>query len=262
MIHVNKYSHALQAKLTHKRVGNFSINKFVIAKGTIIKTYHPSGFFYDDRLGGDFPVVSLNEDGNILMSDAPMEQESYRFPITFARGEVLIIGLGIGLFSQLLKERNKTVDHITVVELNEEVKSLVWNTAKRENIELIIGDGKEYLKSAGRWYDYIFVDVWGSVNGTLLDVRNWQELAESCLKEGGMANFWLEALYNRVRQRLDQGPTAATSAPGVHDPCLICGKKLRFDYAGLCADCADVLGLSEYFVKKGGHNGTRSPCSE
>lgn len=30
-------------------------------------------------------------------------------------------------------------------------------------------------------------------------------------------------------------------------PCLRCGKTLRWDYDGLCMDCADELGISEMF---------------
>lgn len=31
------------------------------------------------------------------------------------------------------------------------------------------------------------------------------------------------------------------------DPCAICKKPLRFDYAGICMDCADEAGVSEVF---------------
>ncbi len=250
MIYPKRYNHVLYDKLEAKTVGNFSINKLTEPKGFLIRTYHPAGYFYHDRLSKELPVVTLVENNHTLMSDSPMEQESYRYPISFARGNVLIIGLGVGLFLELLKERNKTVDHITVVELNREVKYLVWDKVKTSKSEIVIGEGKEYLKAAGKWYDYIFIDVWGSINATLLDIRNWQELAQGCLKEKGTVNYWLEALYDRVKRRLSQGAAEATSAPGMHDPCLVCGKKMRNDYAGLCGDCADTFDLSELFTRQ------------
>ena len=33
-------------------------------------------------------------------------------------------------------------------------------------------------------------------------------------------------------------------------PCLKCGKTLRYDFNGFCMDCADELGISEFFYKK------------
>ena len=250
MIVPKHYSHQLYRKLEEKSVGGFSISKSTIHKGSFIRTYHPAGFFYHDWLSSDLPVVKLVGDGGTLMSDTPLEQEAYKLPVSLARGDILVIGLGIGLFLQLLRERNTLVKHITIVELREEVKSLVWRKVKSSNTELIIADGKEYLKDAGRQFDYIFIDVWGSICGTLADVKSWRELAQSRLRGDNVVDFWLRALYNRVEYRLNQGPSLATSAPGPHDPCLICGKKIRFDYAGLCADCADPLGLSEYFMRK------------
>ncbi len=250
MIVPKHYSHELYRKLEEKGVGNFSIRKFTMPKGELIRTYHPAGFFYHDELSSNLPVVKLTEGGGTLMSDTPMEQEAYKLPISFARGNILIVGLGIGLFLQLLRERNTLVKHITVVELHEEVKSLVWRKMKSSNTELIIADGREYLKGVGRQFDYIFIDVWGSIFGTLNVVKSCCDLAQGCLKGDNVVDFWLRALYNRVEYRLKQGPTLATSPAGPHDPCLICGKKLRHDYAGLCADCADPLELSGYFVNK------------
>ncbi len=250
MIDPNRYSHAIYHKLPHRRIGNFSIEKSVLPKGKSTRTYHPSGFFYNDELSDDYPVVMLQEGDDILMSDTPMEQEAYSLPVAFAYGDVLMVGLGLGLLPQLLKEHNMQVDHITIVELREEVKGLVWDRVKVPKADMVIADGKEFLKNAGKRFDYVFIDVWGTINGTLEDVRNWRELAQGCLRKGGIVDFWLRELYNRIEYRLDQGPSLATSPPGLNDPCLICGKKWRNDYAGLCADCADPLGLSEFFVKR------------
>ncbi len=35
----------------------------------------------------------------------------------------------------------------------------------------------------------------------------------------------------------------------VNNPCKRCSKTIRYDYGGICLDCADELGISELFEK-------------
>lgn len=253
MIYTNRYTHELYSRLKPGKSGRFSIQKRILPKGMLIRTYHPAGFIYHDNLSSSYPVTVLVEGEDVThawMSDTPFEQESYMLAVTAAHGNVLIIGLGIGLFLQMLKERNHNIDTITIVEKNEDIAKLVWRYVRTNRIKLIIQEGSEYLFCTADKYDYIYIDVWGSIYGTLAEVKQWKAIASSHLNPGGDLDYWLSALYNRVESRLNMGPVNATSMPGPHEPCLICGKKLRMDYAGLCADCADPLGLSEGFVRK------------
>lgn len=250
MIHIKDYTMALYNKLNEAEEGNFKITKTIIKKGTGLTTYSPLGFFYFDKFGGDFHSVRLEEDGGVWMSDTPMEQESLRITSVLARGDMLIIGLGLGLLPILIKTHNRLVNTITIIEKNPEVVKLVYDKIKFRKTSVEVCDGEDYLTHTSRKFDFIYVDMWGSIIASLKQIDYWTNLAKRCLRENGEVRCWLQELYDRIKDKLPKEPTAPTKPAGIHDPCLICGKKLRNDYAGLCMDCADELGVSEMFVGK------------
>ena len=182
------------------------------------------------------------------MSDSPMEQESPVMPTMLARGDVLVVGLGLGLFPLLLRARNRAVKSVTIIEQNQEVVDLVYNKIKSTKTSVKVADGEAFLADTDDRYDFIFIDVWPDPIALLREVDRWNSLAKRCLKPNGEARCWLQELYDRVKAKLPKEPINPTSAPGIHEPCLFCGKKMRGDYAGLCADCADGLEVSELFI--------------
>ena len=251
MIHANRYTTALSRKFVEKSIGDFSIKKDVLPKGTFIRTYYPGGMFYHDTLNQDFPIVRLIEEkGGIWMSDTPMEQEALRIPSIIARGDILIVGLGLGLLPTLIKMRNKMVDSITIIEKNREVANLVYNKIKSRKTSLLLNDGESYLSVPGRKFDFISIDVWGSITAPIKEIDHWTNLARNRLKKGGEVRCWLQELYDRIKNKLPKEPVLKPGPPAVYDPCLICGKTLRNDYAGLCLDCADDMEVSELFIRR------------
>lgn len=254
MIQANRYTTILSRILPERSIGDFSIKKDVIPKGTIIRTYYPGGMFYRDTLNRDFPIVRLTEGKEgVWMSDTPMEQEALRVPSIVARGDVLIVGLGLGLLPTLIKMRNKMVDSITIIEKNREVANLVYSKIRSRKTSLLLNDGESYLAVPGRKFDFIFIDVWGSITAPMKEIEYWTNLAKGRLKKDGKVRCWLQELYDRIKLKLPKEPVLEPGFPAVYDPCLICGKKIRNDYAGLCMDCADDLGVSELYA--GGKNG-------
>ncbi len=82
------------------------------------------------------------------------------------RGDGLFIGLGGGLVPYLI-QRQYPEARLTTVELDADVADVVWrelplsrlpSTARRP--ELVIGDGRLYLRNSKEKYDYIFVDAY------------------------------------------------------------------------------------------------------
>ncbi len=252
MIIASRYTTILSKKFAEeKSIGNFSIKKNTILKGTLIRTYYPGGTFYHDTLNRDFPIVRLTEEGKATwMSDTPMEQEGLRIPSMIARGDILIVGLGLGLLPTLIKMRNEMVDSITIIEKNQEVANLVYSKIKSRKTSLLLNDGESYLSVPGRKFDFIFIDIWGSITAPIKEIDHWTDLAKGRLKEKGEVRCWLQELYDRIKHKLPKEPVLEPGFPAVYDPCLICGKKLRNDYAGLCMDCADDLGVSELYARK------------
>jgi len=250
MIHKKDYTFIMSEKLRMGKSGHYSIAKKTLEKGTLLRTYSPGGYFYIDRIDSAIPIVVLSKGGNPVMSDTPMEQEGLRIPVTIAHGDVLVIGLGIGLFPTLLNERNKTVKKVTIVERSRDVVKLVYSRIANSKTNLVAGGGWDFLSTCKDKFDFIFIDVWNAFTTTLKEIDTWTELAKPCLKEGGEIRCWLQELYDRIKNKLPKEPTEPTSCPAIHEPCLICGKTLRNDYAGLCMDCADGMEVSELYIRR------------
>ncbi|GAH45498.1 unnamed protein product, partial [marine sediment metagenome] len=140
------------------------------------------------------------------MSDTPMEQEALRIPSVVARGDVLIVGLGLGLLPILIKMRNKMVDSITIIEKNREVANLVYNKIKTRKTSLLLNDGESYLAVPGRKFDFIFIDIWGSITAPMREIDHWTDLANNRLKKGGEVRCWLQELYDRIKSKLPKEP--------------------------------------------------------
>jgi len=254
MIYNKHYTTVMTNLLPEGKRGNFTITKKLIKKGMIMRTYSPAGFFYYDRFRSNFPVVTLMEgESTMWMSDTPMEQEGLRIPTVVAHGDVLILGLGIGLYPVLLKTYNKTIRRVVIVEKELAVVQLVYPHIRSSKTEVLVCDAEKYLLACTDKFDFIYVDVWGSINAPLTEADKWTKLAQRCLTEGGEVRCWLHELHERIRGNLARGPAFKTGEAGLHPPCLTCGKMFRNDYAGLCMDCADLLSVSEMYIKGGPH---------
>lgn len=249
MIRYRDYTHELYRRLPEGREGDFSIEKGNHLAGITIRTYFPGGFHYWDELARDYPYVKLTEKGTgIWMSDSPGEQEALQIPTIVAHGDVLIIGLGIGLFPTMLKNRNRDIKSITIVEKNVDVIKLVYKHIATSKMSIVHDEGQSYFLNTYRKFDFIYIDIWDNVIAPIKGMDEWLEIAKYCLTPNGEARCWLQELYNRVRAKLPKEPVNMSGNVGLLDPCLVCGKILRFDYAGLCMDCADMLGVSEMFI--------------
>lgn len=249
MIETKKYSTIMSQILKEGTCQGYKIAKSKVPMGHVLRTYDPRrGRLYEDVFDSDFRIVTLKCKDDIWMSDTPLEQESYKPAVEKARGNVLICGLGIGLLPTFIKDKPE-VKHIDIVEISKCVIKLVWEQIRTPKMEIIHGDAWKYLAKSPKKYDFIHVDIWGSITAPILEVRKAREAALNCLKPNGDVHCWLQELYDRIISKLPKTANFPTSTAGLHEPCLICGKTIRNDYAGLCMDCADGIGLSELFME-------------
>ena len=141
--------------------------------------YEPYQLFaYDDiSLDGDkensrigyfdhkFSYLALTEGNNIWMSLNPNEIETMKPYINKAKGDVLVLGLGMGYvpFMMALKPEVKSV---TIVEKDPDIislfNSLIYpNFKNKEKIKIVEDDAIDYVRKQNK-YDYIFADLWHS----------------------------------------------------------------------------------------------------
>ena len=142
-------------------------------------TYEPYQLFaYDDiSLEGDkensrigyfdhkFSYLALTEGNNIWMSLNPNEIETMKPFINKAKGNVLVLGLGMGYVPFMMANKPE-VKSITIIEKDHEIiglfNSLIYPSFKnKEKIKIIEDDAINYVRKQNN-FDYIFADLWHS----------------------------------------------------------------------------------------------------
>lgn len=100
----------------------------------------------------------------ILQSINPPSEGGYwhhMIPDDFKGKTVLILGVGGGTIARLLKEKYPKVK-ITGIDNNSAIVMAATNSFDLDKIkmEIIIGDGFEYIKKVSSKFDLIIVDMW------------------------------------------------------------------------------------------------------
>lgn len=109
----------------------------------------------------------LEVDGQLMMTDTPMEQRSNRGVLYASTGDVLIAGLGLGMITHAIAAR-ESVESVTVIENNADVIALVGETVP-EKVEIIEADIFEWKPPRGVKWDVIYFDIWPTICEDNLD---------------------------------------------------------------------------------------------
>ena len=113
-----------------------------------------------------YPYLALTEGNNIWMSLNPNEIETMKPFINKGKGNVLVLGLGMGYVPFMLTLK-KEVKSVTIIEKDQAIIDLfnhfIWpHFANKDKIKIIKDDAVKYvqrtLKEERR--DYIFADLW------------------------------------------------------------------------------------------------------
>ena len=116
------------------------------------------GFFKEK-----FSYLALCQGNNVWMSLNPNEIETMKPFIEKAKGDVLVLGLGMGYVPFMISERSE-VKHITIIEKDKNIinlfnKVLFPSFRNKNKITIICDDAISYVSNKKR-YDYIFADLW------------------------------------------------------------------------------------------------------
>lgn len=107
----------------------------------------------------EFTRAELLIGNELFMSITPMELQAHINPLKWANGHILIAGLGLGYFSNMVKEKHG-VESITVVEKNKEI--IEWYERQfhpdHRFIKLICADIFEFTPD--QKYDFVYADIW------------------------------------------------------------------------------------------------------
>lgn len=196
--------------LSNIKVPNVSLNRFRLSNdrhiynGTVAKygfktrdlltmKQHNSYFVCDKTL--HLPCLVENNNSTCWMSAEPFEFNSFKKFINEAKGNVLLIGCGIGYVAYMLSRKND-VKSITIIDSNDDVLELFFNYIlpqfeHTEKIMTINGDGIEYLKEGNLdKYDYINVDIWYDVYDMIYPYLECLEIEKA--NPNVHFSYWLE----------------------------------------------------------------------
>lgn len=244
----NTYPFTMTELLEPARSGEFELIKTIIPKGKEVRLYDRSGRIFPGEYAFDYPTVILKQGGKAWMSDSQLEIESAEGAVLAAKGNCLVSGLGIGLLPTLIG-RKEVVESIDIVELRQEVIDLVFDQIRNDKMCVIKGDIFSYLETTDKKYDFIHIDIWPTITATIRELDKAMEAAQRCLSPNGVVWCWLQELYDRIKDKLPKTPVSPGKV-SLYEPCLICGKTVRYDYAGLCVACATGMGINELYLKK------------
>jgi len=147
-----------------------------------------------------YPFNVLREGDKGWMSSTPQEVHDILEGLKGVGpgGNILVGGLGLGLFVRLLW-RKVPVASVTAVELSPEMIGLVAPFLREERValgveaplEVVQGDVEAFLKETHRCFDFIYLDLWPAGNYLYLPhVTRLGELAQTRLTLRGVVRFW------------------------------------------------------------------------
>lgn len=113
--------------------------------------YHNLGCdeYFQKIKQGHYAVLFVN--GELMMSDTPMERRTNEEFVNHANGRVMIAGLGLGMIVFPLLER-------------EDVITLVSQKVSHPKVKIIQGDIFEVKLNKGEKFDTIYFDIWPSIS--------------------------------------------------------------------------------------------------
>lgn len=157
-------------KISEKRIGNFLLTESEYAQGEFFQYDMPSlsdeivvpkiGFFPQKVA---FPAVY---EGKIpWVSVCPSEIFSMTPDTEPARGNCLVLGLGLGYYPFLISAK-KEVDHVTIIEKSPEIielfeKEILPHFPQKEKISVVQDDAFHYLSDTENGkFDFCYADIW------------------------------------------------------------------------------------------------------
>ncbi len=144
-----------------------------------------------------FKYIEIVKKDEVWMSITPHEIETMEEDINKVKGNILVLGLGLGYFP-FMSSLKKDIPHIDIIELSKEVitlftKYLFNQFTYKEKIRIIHENALSFLKNNDlNKYDYIYIDLYHTSFDALplyLKIKNILTYKKYDLNN---ALFWIE----------------------------------------------------------------------
>lgn len=160
----------------NKKFGNWRIEEFTVTEN--------EAEFFNIRMrfqgkpdecihAGQYLRLEQISTGNVVMSNTPMECNTNQVAYDFARGSVLVAGLGMGMILEAMLSKPE-VTHIRVIEIDKDIIDYVGGFFKDDpRVEIIQDDILNYFPAKDEFYNYVWIDIWDDIN-----IKNEPQIAE------------------------------------------------------------------------------------
>jgi len=147
-----------------------------------------------------FTYLSLFEGNNMWMSLNPNEITTMSPFIKDAKGNVLVLGLGMG-YIQYMMSKKSDISSITIVEKNHDnivfFNKFVYPIFDKKKIKIVEDDAVKFVEQFHR-YDYIFADLWFTPED---GIEYYLKLNKIENKYKIKIHYWLEASLKQMKKR-------------------------------------------------------------
>lgn len=143
--------------LVDAQYGDFKIEHFTVSKGNVRA-------LMDGMPPGEY--VRLMGNGRLLMCDTNMERRTNAHFVTWAHGDMLIGGLGLGMIVLAIQDK-PDVKSITIIEKSNDVIMLMLNQPNiyfNEKVNIVYGDVFTWKPEKGQKFDCIYMNIWPYIN--------------------------------------------------------------------------------------------------
>jgi hypothetical protein len=171
--------------------------KAILKKSNLID-YHVLSDHAGNPIPKDDPAYDVIFPPKAWMSDTAAERSMMFAAAKEARGKILVGGLGLAIYPQLVFRLNRSVDSMTIVEINPEVIQVVgeiWkyglDKTQSGKINIVAADIESYLHDTSDCFDTIYLDTWEDADARFLPhVNHLIQLALPISAPEGQIHCW------------------------------------------------------------------------
>lgn len=148
-------------------------------------------------VAADNPLMQFVFPPKAWMSDSGEERCTMFAAAKMAKGQVLVGGLGLGIYPQFVLALQRPVESLTILERDPEIIHFVTQAwlhrfpDQAEKVTILEGTIEEYLSQTEQTFDTIYLDTWEDADPRFLAHINYLlALASRCCAAGGTIQCW------------------------------------------------------------------------
>lgn len=133
-----------------------------------------------------------------IMSNTPMEIRTHHTAIDQAQGNVLVMGLGLGMYLTAILTKDN-IHKVTVIEKSEDVITLVAPSFKHDpRVTIIHADAYTWKPPKGEYYNFIWHDIWPSICSD--NLKEMTNLKRRFVRKCDQQMCWAETECKRAKR--------------------------------------------------------------